>query len=140
MNMSKSVRWIITFSVACLFILLVGCAETENKTPDLRPIIVPQLENPTTIYADPKDTFVNTEPRGIERINKPDIKETLEDVLLIHPECEVLPGWDASFIVTYKGYKSRIWCNDTSPCFCLIWWIIIVNAYQSVISTEWVYY
>jgi hypothetical protein len=98
----KTAHWIYTLALAIIFTSLMGCNQT-NAISDFAPSTTSPSPNAMEIPSNSEYSHGDSEPKQLESANKTNVKEIEKDVLLIQPECAVIPGWDASFLVTSQG-------------------------------------
>jgi hypothetical protein len=105
-------RLIGVFILVSTFILLAGCAPPGNSTPDTS--FGADLELPIPPVAQNNEGGKLRASENAVSNSSPDKQEVVTDTLVIQPECDVLPGSDASFLVTFQGKpvsKARVFLN-----------------------------
>ena len=80
----------------------MSCTPTNAKS-DFASNVTPSSSAVMEIPSNFEYSHGISETKQIEGANKPNVIEMEKDVLLIKPECAVVPGWDASFLVTSQG-------------------------------------
>ena len=98
----KTAYWIYPLALSIIFTSLMSCTPTNAKS-DFASNVTPSSSAVMEIPSNFEYSHGISETKQIEGANKPNVIEMEKDVLLIKPECAVVPGWDASFLVTSQG-------------------------------------